>query len=296
MVSIVLNPASGVKPRTRLRDEVEELCRSAGLHARVRELARPDDLSAAVREALDEQPAGLVAGGGDGTVNAVASALAGTTTPMGVLPLGTLNHFAKAAGIPLDLAGAVQTIAAGRTRRVDVGRVADRVFVNNASIGIYPSLVESRERLRRQGRSKWAAQLLATADVLWREKEVMIRLERDTTRIIARTPFVFVGNNEYLVEGVRIGERVRLDAGRLYTYFAPPVRTRELPKLFARALFGLARRDHALESIDGRDLWADTALPARSIEVACDGELLTLTTPLHFRSCPAALLVFAPAS
>jgi diacylglycerol kinase family enzyme len=294
MIAIVLNPASGVKHRTRLRDEVEELCRDAGLHAHVRELARPDDLSVAVREALDEHPAGLVAGGGDGTVNAVASVLAGTTTPMGVLPLGTLNHFAKAAGIPLDLPEAVKTIAAGHTKRVDVGRAGDRVFVNNASIGIYPSIVESRERLQKQGRSKWAALVLATADVLRRDEEIMIGLERESTRILARTPFVFVGNNEYRVEGFGIGARARLDAGRLYAYFAPPVRTRDLPKLFAQAVFGLARRDHALQSIDGAELWADTPL-ARSIDVACDGELLTLTTPLHFQSCPGALLVFAPA-
>ena len=246
-----------------------------------------------MRHALDGHPEALVAGGGDGTVNAVASALAGTATPMGVLPLGTLNHFAKAAGIPLDLPGAVQTVVAGRTKRVDVGRVSDRLFVNNASIGIYPSIVESRERLQRHGRSKWAALALATADVLRRNEEVTIRLERDGTSIIARTPFVFVGNNEYLVEGFRIGARTRLDAGRLHAYFAPPVRTRDLPKLFAQALFGLARREHALESIGGRELWADTPL-ARAIDVACDGEVLTLKTPLHFQSCPGALLVFAP--
>jgi diacylglycerol kinase family enzyme len=294
MIAIVLNPASGVKRRPRLREDIEELFHSAGIDVRVHELDRPDDISQAVCEALDSHPDALVAGGGDGTVSAVASALAGTATPMGVLPLGTLNHFAKAAGIPLDLQEAVQAVVAGRTKRVDVGRVGDRLFVNNASIGIYPSIVESRERLRRQGRSKWAALALATADVLRRDEEVTIHLERDSTKIIARTPFVFVGNNEYLVEGFRIGARTRLDAGRLHAYFAPPVQTRDLPKLFAQSLFGHARRDHALESIEGRELWADTPL-ARSIDVACDGELLTLKTPLHFRSCPGALLVFAPA-
>ena len=85
-----------------------------------------------------------------------------------------------------------------------------------------------------------------------------IRLEGDRTRIVARTPFVFVGNNEYLAEGIRLGARTRLDAGRLYAYFAPPVRTRDLPKLFAHALFGFARREHALESMSGRELWIDT--------------------------------------
>ena len=228
------------------------------------------------RQVLDKRPEAVVAGGGDGTVSAVASALAGTTTPLGVLPLGTLNHFAKDAGIPLDLPKAVATVAARYARRVDVGRVNDRVFINNASIGVYPSIVESRDRLREQGRSKWAALVLATMDVLRREGEVTIRLEDDRATILARTPFVFVGNNEYLAEGLRLGARARLDAGKLYAYFAPPVRTRDLPKLFVYALIGRARREHALESMAETEFWIDT--PAPTINVACDGEILTLVT------------------
>jgi diacylglycerol kinase family enzyme len=295
MIAIVLNPASGLTRRPRLRQEVEELFHGTGIEAHVRELARPRDISLAAREALDMHPEAVVAGGGDGTVSAVASVLAGTATPLGVLPLGTLNHFAKDAGIPLDLEEAVQTVATRHTKRVDVGRVNDHIFVNNASIGVYPSFVESRERFRDRGRSKWTALALATADVLRREGEVTIRLEGDRARIAVRTPFVFVGNNEYLVEGFRLGNRTRLDAGRLHAYFAPPMRTRDLPKLFAHALFGFARREHALESIAGKELWVETPL-ARTVHVACDGELLTLATPLHYRSWPGALAVFVPAS
>jgi diacylglycerol kinase family enzyme len=223
----------------------------------------------------------------------VASVLAGTATPLGVLPLGTLNHFAKDAGIPLDLPKAVGTIAEGHTRRVDVGRVNDCTFINNSSIGVYPSFVESRDRHRKQGRSKRAAPVLAMADVLRREGEVAIRLHADRARVVARTPFVFVGNNEYRVEGFRLGGRIRLDGGRLHAYFAPPVRTRHLPKLFAQALFGYARREHALQSLAGAEVWVDTIF-SRSVDVACDGEIVTLDTPLHYRSWPAALSVLVP--
>ena len=296
MFAVLLNTASGPTNRALLREDIEKLFAEAGAEARVRELTHPScDIALAARQALDEHPEALVAGGGDGTVSAIASVLSGTPTPLGVLPLGTLNHFAKDTGIPLDLPGAVRTIAERRTRRVDVGRVNDRIFVNNSSIGVYPSLVEARERLRERGMSKWTAQVLAAADVLRREGEVTIRLERDRTRIAVRTPFVFVGNNEYLVEGIRLGARTRLDAGLLYAYFAPPVRTRDLPKLFARALFGIARREHALESISGRELWIDTPF-APAFQVACDGEVLTLASPLHYESWPGALTVFAPGS
>ncbi len=268
--------------------------REAGVDARIHDPADPRELGAASRRALDAQPEAVVAGGGDGTVSAVASLLAGTPTPLGVLPLGTLNHFAKDAGLPTDLKKAVETIAAGQTRYVDVARVNDRIFINNASIGVYPSIVASRERLRAQGHFKWIAFALATADVLRRDGEVAIRLQADRARFAARTPFVFVGNNEYLVEGLNLGARTGLDAGRLYAYFAPPLRTRDLPKLFAHALVGRARREHALQSMASSELWIDTPLTP-AIKVACDGELLTLDTPLHFRSWPGALALLAPA-
>lgn len=293
MIAIVLNPASGPTRRPRLREEIEELFREAGLGARIRELAQPWDIAAAVRESLDERPDAVVVGGGDGTISAAASVLAGTPTPMGVLPLGTLNHFARDAGIPFDLQKAVQTLAAGHTRCVDVGRVNDRIFVNNSSIGVYPSFVESRERFRAAGRSKWVSLALATAEVLRRDGEVKIRLQDNRTRVLARTPFVFVGNNEYHVEGFKLGGRTRLDEGRLHAYFAPPARTRDLPALFAHSVFGFAHRGHRLETMSGPELRVDTPL-TRIINVACDGEVLTLTTPLHYESWPGALTLIAP--
>ena len=162
--------------------------------------------------------------------------LAGTSTPLGVLPLGTLNHFARTLASVRSREG-VETVGARQTRRVDIARVNNRIFINNASIGVYPSFVESRDRFSRTGRSKWTSLALATADVWRREGEVAIRLQDDHTRVVARTPFVFVGNNEYLVEGFKLGARTRLDGGQLHAY-APPVRTRDLPTLFARAVFG----------------------------------------------------------
>jgi diacylglycerol kinase family enzyme len=293
--AVILNPSSGPAGRSRLRAEIADFCRDVGIDAHIRELAHTDRVEMAAGEALDAHPEALIAAGGDGTVSAVASAVAGTTTPLGVLPLGTLNHFARDAGIPLDLQKAVQTIAARHTRRVDVGRVNDRLFLNNASIGVYPSFVASRARLRDQGRSWWTSWALAAADVFRREGEVVIRIHSGQTKIVAPTPFVFVGNNEYVVEGIKLGGRTRLDAGQLYAYFAPPLRTRNLPALFARSLLGIAHRQHALRSVTGPELWVDTPFTA-TLNVACDGELLTLATPLHYRSWPAALAVLTPAS
>jgi diacylglycerol kinase family enzyme len=294
VLTVILNPSSGVG-RQDLANEVAGLFHAAGVEARIRQLASPAEIPTALQEALEEKAEVVVAGGGDGTINAVATGLVGGPTPLGVLPLGTLNHFAKDLHIPLDLPTAVQTIAARHVTRVDVGRLNDFVFLNNASLGVYPSIVTERERLRHEGYAKWIAFGLATLHVLRRGKEVSVRLEADGRQIVSRTPFLFIGNNEYLAEGIRLGARASLDGGRLFVYFAPPVRTRDLPKLFAQALLGRARQDRALASISAVELWVDTP-SARQIRVACDGELLTLRTPLHCRVWPGALNVIVPAA
>jgi diacylglycerol kinase family enzyme len=166
--------------------------------------------------------------------------------------------------------------------------------VNNSSIGVYPNILEVRDRLRQQGYRKWLAFAVATLDVLRREDEVSVRLEMDGRQMISRTPFVFIGNNEYLVEGIRLGARTRLDGGRLHASFSPPVRTRDLPRLLGQALIGRARQEHALETFSAVELFIET-FHARQMKVACDGELLELRTPLHFRSWPGSLNVLAPA-
>jgi diacylglycerol kinase family enzyme len=293
-VAVLLNRASGAPRETGIRAQIQELFFRFGMEISIDELDADGGITVAARKALDAHPDAIVAGGGDGTLNAVASVLAGSTTPLGVLPLGTRNHFAKDLHIPLDLDKAVQVIADRHVKRIDVGRIGDRVFLNNSSIGLYPSIVEARERLRQHGHAKWIAFVLATIEVLRREEEVAIRVESNGRAIVARTPFLFVGNNEYLVEGINLGARTRLDSGRLSAYFAPPVRTRDVPKLFAQALLGHARREHALEVLIAEEFWVDTP-SHRQIQVACDGELLTSAPPLHFRAWPGGLNVIVPA-
>jgi diacylglycerol kinase family enzyme len=293
MISVVLNARSGQTGRAGVRDEIASLFEPQGVDVHISVVEQPAEIPMRAREALAANAEAVVAAGGDGTISAVAAVLAGGSVPLGVLPLGTLNHFAKDIGIPLDLPKAVEVIAARHVRQIDVGRVNECIFVNNSSLGVYPSMVQTRERLREEkGYSKWTALAVATIETLRREDELSIRLEADRTKMIARTPFVVVGNNEYRVEGIGIVGRTRLDAGRLYAYFAPPVRTRQLPNLLAHALFGLAHAEHLLSSLATTELWIDTFGP--KINVACDGELHVLATPLHYRTWPRALNVFAP--
>jgi diacylglycerol kinase family enzyme len=212
-----------------------------------------------------------------------------------VLPLGTLNHFAKDAGIPLDLEAAVATVVAGHTRTVDTGEVNGRTFVNNASIGLYPDIVVERERLRQLGHRKWMAFAIASARIIRRYRGLVVRLAAGDTTERARTAFLFVGNNEYQVDGLSLGAREQLDGGQLFAYFAPRVHTRELPKLFALALAGRARERQALESIAATELHADTP-GRRRLRVAVDGEVTVMRLPLHFQARPGSLRVIVPAA
>jgi diacylglycerol kinase family enzyme len=182
---------------------------------------------------------------------------------------------------------------APRIGSIDVGRVNDRVFVNNSSIGIYPSVIEVREELRRLGHRKWPAFALATLRVLRRYRGVLVRIEADGRQSVGRTPFVFVGNNEYELEGIHLGGGARLDGGRLFTYLAPRVRTRELPMMLARAMLGRVKQSGDFEIVSAPELWIYTP-KARHVRVAIDGETTTMTTPLHCRVCPGALKVLLP--
>jgi YegS/Rv2252/BmrU family lipid kinase len=293
VITLILNPAAGVKRHDDLPGHLTDLFRAAGAPMQIAPFGSAEDVAKTVRSAARDGADAVVAGGGDGTVSTVAGALVGTETPLGVLPLGTLNHFARDLGIPHDLAAAVKTIAARRTIKVDAGEVNSRVFINNSSIGIYPDIVLERDALRRQGYRKLTAFLIASSKVVRNYRSLVVKITADHSAGAARTPFLLVGNNEYQTDGIHLGARSRLDGGRLSAYLAPRVHARELPKLLVWALTGRARTNHALESVDARELLVET--PGRHhLRVALDGEVVSMRAPLHYRVRPLALRVIVP--
>ena len=289
-VAVLLNATSGSCDSPA---EVEQALQAAGLAPQVYVGARGEDMAALARRALRERPSILVAGGGDGTLNTVANALVGSDTALGVLPLGTLNHFAKDLGIPLDLDGAARVLAAGRRAALDVGEVNGRRFLNNASLGIYPDIVRERTRQQRRfGRSRFAAMLWATLGVVNRAPLLSLRLELEDGARVCRAPFVFVGNNEYTMEGFRIGTRARLDEGCLSIYTTSHCHRGGLLKLALRALVGRLRQADDFMALRARTLRVETS--RGRILVATDGEVSVMQTPLEFRLLPRALEVIVP--
>jgi diacylglycerol kinase family enzyme len=234
-----------------------------------------------------------VGGGGDGTIAAVAAALVGMETALGVLPMGTLNHFAKDLGIPLELDKAVQTLFTGKVARVDVGEVNGRIFLNNSSIGFYPRIVQERERKQRQGRSKWLAFAQAAALMFQQSPTLHIELDADHSRQSYDTPFVFVGNNRYAVTGLEIGTRASLNRGKLWVCAAPYAGRFTLLALAMEALLGFVRdADLAAFETDRTDV----RMHRSHVHVATDGEVNVMQTPLRYRSRPGALRVVVPAA
>jgi diacylglycerol kinase family enzyme len=235
----------------------------------------------------------IVAAGGDGTVSAVAGVAVRSGATLGVLPLGTLNHFARDAGIPLDVAEAASVIRNGVTRTVDAGELNGRIFVNNVSFGIYPRLVWERRAEQRRGYGKWTAFSIALAKTWWSYRTLTLQMSLDGTPLVRRSPFLFIGNGEYQAEGMDLGARQSLESGRLSAYVAPECGRVELLAMPVRALAGRLSPVR-FEAFTAREI---TIAPSRSrIAAALDGEIVVARPPLRCRIRPRALRVLIPGS
>ena len=252
---------------------------------------------AAAKRALVQAKRGeidaVVVGGGDGSIRTVASVLAETSVPLGVLPLGTLNHFAKDLGIPLAVEEAAATIAAGALRVVDLAEVNGVTFINNSSIGIYPYMVIDRERRRAQHKlAKWMAMVPAFFRMLRHFPRRRLRIQAKGFARPYRTPCLFVGNNEYGMELFTFGKRERIDAGELWFYVVKPRNPAEFFAMVWRLCFGHLDQARDLDKFELAE--AEISAKASRLPVALDGEVKVMHTPLHYRSRPRALRVLVP--
>jgi diacylglycerol kinase family enzyme len=290
----ILNCGAGTCDAEAATMLLRKIAEERGVSCDVLAPERGTDFTALARQAVEGGAGIVVAGGGDGTVNAIAAALVSTEASLGVLPLGTLNHFAKDLGIPLKLEDAIRNVFAGRPCAVDVGDVNGRIFLNNSSLGLYPRIVRLREAHRRKGIRKWIALAKALAYVLRHPRSIYLRLKIDDEHARARkTPFVFIGNNRYEVSGLSIGKRAGLTDGRIWICQAPDVGRWGLFRLTLRALAGWLR-DSDLEAAEAREVWIDLR-HHRDADISTDGEVARMTAPFHYRARPGALQVILPA-
>lgn len=292
-VAVIMNAGAGSIGAERCGEriaEVEAAFAAAGVEVSVI-ACEPEKLVETAARAAASGVDAVVAAGGDGTVSAVASALAGGKVPMAVLPLGTLNHFARDLGMPDDLGEAARQIAAGRLAHVDVGEVNGRCFVNNSSIGLYPEIVLSREaQQQRAGRSKWVAFAIAAWRVLRRFPLLIVDVVTERGALISPTPFLFVGNNPYKIEALSLGQRDRLDTGKLSLYL---VRCQGRFRMFSLMVRAILQRLDAVEDFEAETVSEVSVRIGgkRMLHVAADGEVVPMRAPLHYRIRAGALPV-----
>jgi YegS/Rv2252/BmrU family lipid kinase len=250
------------------------------------------ELTQLARDAVRGPYKTIIAAGGDGTVNSVAAEIVDSGKSFGVLPLGTLNHFARDLKIPFELEAAARTIVEGHTIEIDVAEVNDRIFLNNSSLGLYPIIVREREKRQRLGSGKWPAFVWATVQALRRYPFLDVRLRVGDEMLDRTTPFVFIGNNEYVMDLFNIGVRERLDRGVLSIYITHRTSRLRLISLALRAVLGRLRDDKDFLALRSNEVKIHTA--HKRLRVAFDGEITVMAPPLNYRVRARALRVIVP--
>ncbi|MGX5802799.1 diacylglycerol/lipid kinase family protein [Bradyrhizobium sp. Arg314] len=297
-VLVLLNASAGTIQRADYDVEafVRNGLRARGIEAEVRLAEAHEIVEMAHRfvstKSPRDKPRTLVVGGGDGTLGSVASAVAGTDVLLGVLPLGTLNHFARDLGLSNDLEVAMNVIATDHVEQIDVAEVNGRTFLNNSSIGIYPFLVAERTaEQKRLGIGKLAALGPALIRTLkassWKRVRISIGNERSQ-----KTLCVFVGNNFYDLRA--LGHRGSLTSGELCIYVVKPQSWLGLALLPFKAALGLIDPVRDVEHFRVQSVEIKTR--RRHLRIAMDGETVEAMPPLHYRIRPRSLRVLTPAA
>lgn len=297
---VVFNLGSGAGDAEGERLAIEQACATAGRELHLLRVDDPQRLTVIARDAVQRARAArgvVVAAGGDGTLNAVAQAVLGSGCAFGVLPQGTFNYFGRTHGIPQDTATAMQVLLHAPVQPVQVGLVNDRVFLVNASVGLYPRLLEEREGWKRRfGRSRLVAFGAGMATLLrgYRSLRLQIEVQGQTRRM--RTPTLFVGNNPLQLEQLGFALAQDVAQGALAAIALRPVSRATMLWLMLRGAFGqLGQADQVLSIACTRLKaglgWLQTA---RYVKVATDGEILRLPLPLEFCVAPEPLWLIRP--
>jgi len=294
-LAVVLNVAGGTLKKIE-RDEAKRLIERGladGGHDASVEMVEPNGVEIAIRRALDRGVDGVVAGGGDGTISHATNLLADTGKAMGVLPLGTLNLFARDLDMPLQLSDAVHALATADRMEIDVAEVNGRVFAIHASLGVYPWVLRRRdEQQSRFGWTKWPAFGRAALKALSNHPVLKAQLDIDGEQRDVETPLLMVACNPVADHAGPLLRRDALASGKLVLYIGRNNGTKGLLKIGVDALRGTWNQSNALDNVECERLTVHSR--RRRLVVALDGEVDALETPLRFHVRPRALTVLKP--
>lgn len=303
-LQFVINAASGSRDGQARRDLIEAALHAAGRRGELL-FCQPAGLRDAAQRAAAEAAAtrsAVVAVGGDGTLNAVAQAAHAKGCAMGVVPQGTFNYFARSHGLPTDPTAAVQALLRAVPVPVQVAGINGQVFLVNASLGLYPDLLEDREAFKaRFGRSRWVAFVAACATLLRAQRRLRLHIEMAGTVRDVQTLTLFVGNNRLQLQQLGAEPEDTLAGtpghGSLAALMVRPIGTWSLLGLLLHGAMGRLGEAAGVEAVEFDHLVVRTTLPQgrRGMKVAFDGEVARMRTPLDIRVLARPLYLLKPA-
>ena len=298
-LQFVINAAAGSSDADEKRQVIEAALQTGGRQGKLlfsdpANLARVAQQAAAMAIATGTA---VVAVGGDGTLNTVAQAAHALGCPMGVVPQGTFNYFARTHGIPSDPTEAVRLLLQWSPWPVQVAAINDRVFLVNASLGLYPDLLEDREAYKaRFGRSRWVAFWAAAITLLRAQRRLRLRIEQGAAVRDVKALTLFVGNNRLQLEQLGVEPEQALRAGYITAVMLRPIGTLSMLRLMLHGAMGTLGEAQSVEHFEFDHLVVrPTLVPGRrGVKVAFDGEVTRLRAPLDFRVLSKPLYLLKP--
>lgn len=241
-----------------------------------------------------DPPEAVIVGGGDGTVSSTAAALCDTGIALGVLPLGTMNLFARSLGMPLDLDAALAALAGAATRRVDLGEVNGRIFTHHVSMGLQPRLVAMREKMTYGSRfGKILATCRALLTVINSPPRLLVRLTLQDETFDLATPALVVSNNLFGPDHLPYADA--LDQGILGIYICTSHRPADVLHVTLEALLGHWHARERVKTLTSTKLTVERrSRRRRRIVATVDGELVTFEGAIEMKIRPGCLAVLAP--
>lgn len=296
---IVLNAGSGHEDTDTASDAIASVLRNAGRPHEILRVEDPEHLRDVATQAVAKAKHTngiVVAAGGDGTLNGVAQIALGAGCPFGVIPQGTFNYFGRTHGISSDAAEAARGLLTASVEPVQVGLVNGRVFLVNASLGLYPQALQDREEQKqRHGRSRLVAAWAALVTIFRDYRPMLIKLQHEGRTQEVRTLTLFVGNNRLQLEQVGLDESEIVEDGKLVAIVLPPVPTLALLSLLARAAMGKLGQAHGVRHFAFTSITvAPSSRRVHRMKIATDGEIKWIQMPIEFSVAPEPLLMLKP--
>lgn len=294
---IVMNAGSGGKDADSREAAIREVLSPAGRPYRiwrVTEIRRLPEVARQAVELAQQQHGTVVAAGGDGTINTVVQTVLDAGCPFGVLPQGTFNYFSRTHGIPVDTAEATRVLLHGALRPVQVGLVNGRAFLVNASLGLYPKLLEKREEHKQIfGRSRLVAMFSAFVTLLTPPPQLVLTLEEGGAAEEMHVSTLMVDNNPLQLQEMGLPEEHAVRHGELAAIVVKAKGVWQLFSVVAKAALGRLGQADTVYSFPFTRLTVKP-LRRRRIKVATDGEVTWMVPPLAFSAAPNTLLLVVP--